>query len=218
MSTKMKVILLGAAVIAMTAIVFPTFADTNTNAGNNNSIITGNNSGNSGGNTTATGGTGIGFGGSSDNVNTATALGGSAIQGQLATTGDQSVSVAAQKRNPVSTAFAAPLVAGGSDVCFGSKSVGVQAIGFGLSGGATEVDPSCVRRLDARELRAMGYVSVARALLCQDVNTAKAFKAAGDACPVEATEVVELSPGSSVGIPVVEEYPTGTPDRLKSKW
>ncbi|WP_293776108.1 histidine kinase [uncultured Oxalicibacterium sp.] len=70
-----------------------------------------------------------------------------------------------------------------SDTCMGSVSLGVSAVGFGLSGGVTMVDEACVRRLDSREFRAMGMNDVALALLCQSEANRKAVEATGRFCP-----------------------------------
>ncbi|GBH26754.1 hypothetical protein BvRS1_38030 [Burkholderia vietnamiensis] len=70
-----------------------------------------------------------------------------------------------------------------SDTCMGSVSLGVSFPGFGATGGTTLVDQACVRRLDAREFRAMGLTDVALALLCQSDANRRAVEAAGHLCP-----------------------------------
>ncbi|HIA2373966.1 TPA: chemotaxis protein CheA, partial [Burkholderia contaminans] len=70
-----------------------------------------------------------------------------------------------------------------SDTCMGSVSVGVSFPGFGATGGTTLVDQACVRRLDAREFRAMGLTDVALALLCQSDANRRAVEATGHLCP-----------------------------------
>lgn len=70
-----------------------------------------------------------------------------------------------------------------SDTCMGSASIGVSAVGFGVTGGMTMVDEACVRRLDSREFRAMGMNDVALALLCQSDANRKAIEATGRSCP-----------------------------------
>ena len=95
--------------------------------------------------------------------------------------------IEAAKRAPVSTAYAAPLVAA-DDTCMGSSSVGAQGVGFGLSVGSTWHDDDCVRRKDARELRNMGYKPAAIALMCQNAAVRKAMAAAGTHCPTDALE------------------------------
>lgn len=85
------------------------------------------------------------------------------------------------KRNPVSTAYSAPLVAA-DDTCMGSSSAGGQGVGFGLSIGSTWTDSDCVRRKDARELHNMGLKPAAIALLCQSEQVRKAMSDAGTPC------------------------------------
>jgi len=70
-----------------------------------------------------------------------------------------------------------------SDTCMGSTSFGISVTGFGLTGGTTQVDQACVRRLDAREFRAMGLTDVALALLCQSDANRKAVESTGHLCP-----------------------------------
>jgi hypothetical protein len=70
-----------------------------------------------------------------------------------------------------------------SDTCMGSVSLGVSLPGFGATGGTTLVDQACVRRLDAREFRAMGLTDVALALLCQSDANRRAVEATGHLCP-----------------------------------
>jgi hypothetical protein len=85
-------------------------------------------------------------------------------------------------RQPVATAFAAPLTSG-IDTCMGSSSVGAQGVGFGISVGSTWVDENCKRLKNSRELRSMGFSNAAVALLCQDASVADAMRTAGTACP-----------------------------------
>lgn len=100
---------------------------------------------------------------------------------------DNSVSVSVEGdrhiRQPVSTAYAAPLTSG-LDTCMGSTTAGGQGVAFGLSFGTTWTDKNCVRLKNARELSAMGYQKAAVELLCQDKSVAKAMKAAGHECVV----------------------------------
>jgi hypothetical protein len=70
-----------------------------------------------------------------------------------------------------------------SDTCMGSASFGLSITGFGATGGTTMVDQACVRRLDAREFRAMGLTDVALALLCQSDANRRAVESTGHLCP-----------------------------------
>lgn len=89
---------------------------------------------------------------------------------------------AAQERNPVATAYAAPLTAS-NGTCMGSSSAGAQGAAVGLSFGTTWTDTSCDIRYDAEALRAAGLPLAAQARLCQKADIAKAMEAAGTPCP-----------------------------------
>ncbi|WP_235028792.1 hypothetical protein [Caballeronia choica] len=65
----------------------------------------------------------------------------------------------------------------------GSSSFGLSVTGFGATAGTTRVDEACVRRLDAREFRAMGLTDVALSLLCQSEDNRRAVEATGHLCP-----------------------------------
>jgi hypothetical protein len=88
----------------------------------------------------------------------------------------------AQERNPVATAYAAPLTAS-NGTCMGSSSAGAQGAALGVSFGTTWTDSSCDIRYDAEALRAAGLPIAARARLCQKPEIAKAMEAAGTPCP-----------------------------------
>lgn len=118
----------------------------------------------------------------------------SSVKGSGNSKNENSITVQAPKRNPVSTAYSAQLVAA-EDTCMGSSSVGGQGVGFGLSVGSTWSDADCVRRKDARELHNMGYKPAAVALMCQNANVAKAMATAGTPCAVS----IEPASGSSYG-------------------
>lgn len=151
---------------------------------------------------TANGGKGVGVGvgiasvGDIRNTNTANGgAGGSAAQGQSQST-DNSNSVNIEgdnyKRNPVATAYAAPLTAT-NGTCFGSASVGAQGVGFGFSFGSTKFDEECDRRYDSQELRALGMRGAALARMCQKASNAEAMKAAGTPCPGSGQDVSSIS-------------------------
>ena len=65
-----------------------------------------------------------------------------------------------------------------TETCMGSSSAAFAVAGFGMSGGTTWTDDTCIRRLDAREIRAMGAVEVAKELMCTGENNYNAFKRA----------------------------------------
>ncbi|MDR6886095.1 MULTISPECIES: hypothetical protein [Variovorax] len=88
----------------------------------------------------------------------------------------------AQERNPVATAYAAPVIAS-NGTCMGSSSGGGQGAAIGISFATTWTDSSCDIRYDAEALRAAGLQLAARARLCQKADIAKAMEAAGTPCP-----------------------------------
>ena len=104
-----------------------------------------------------------------------------------ASTGSMSVSVngdtyQAQARNPVSSAWAAPLAAS-NGTCMGSTSAGAQGVTIGLSVGTTWTDENCNARYDAIAIKALGHERAAWARLCQQPAIRKAYEAAGTPCP-----------------------------------
>jgi hypothetical protein len=114
----------------------------------------------------------------------ATATGGASGGNTFTVEGDKGdvIYAPAQERNPVATAYAAPLTAS-NGTCMGSSSGGAQSAAFGFSVGTTWTDGSCDIRYDAEALRAAGLPMAARARLCQKPEIAKAMEAAGTPCP-----------------------------------
>ena len=84
----------------------------------------------------------------------------------------------AQKRNPVSTAIAAPLVTS-NDTCMGSTSAGGQGITLGLSFATTWRDADCVIRKDARFLHNASHEVIALSLMCEKDSVRAAVARAG---------------------------------------
>ena len=84
----------------------------------------------------------------------------------------------AQKRNPVSSAWAAPLVAS-EDTCMGSTSGGGQGITLGFSFATTWRDKDCVIRKDARFLHNAQHQNVALGLMCEKERVRTAVARAG---------------------------------------
>ncbi|WP_157667558.1 histidine kinase [Comamonas serinivorans] len=130
------------------------------------------------------GGSGYGGAGGSSSANSGgnTLTGGPQTQANSMTVNGDTVMYEAQARNPVATAYAAPLAAS-NGTCMGSTSAGAQGVSFGISFGSTWTDPSCDMRYDAEALRAAGLPGAARARLCQKAEIAKAMEAAGTPCP-----------------------------------
>ena len=88
----------------------------------------------------------------------------------------------AQERNPVNTAYAAPLTAT-NGTCMGSSTGGLSFPSFGISGGSTWNDVQCNRRYNAIMLTVLGHDKAAVALMCQDPMVREAMAAAGTNCP-----------------------------------
>jgi hypothetical protein len=83
-----------------------------------------------------------------------------------------------EKRRPVNTAYAAPLVAG-DDTCMGSTSAGGMGITFGFSFATTWKDTDCVIRKDARFLQNAQRQDIALSLMCEKPSVIAAVKRAG---------------------------------------
>lgn len=114
--------------------------------------------------------------------NTMTGGAHTSTQANSVTVNGDTVTYQAQERNPVNTAYAAPLTAT-NGTCMGSTSGGAQGAAFGISFGGTWTDTNCDIRYDAEALRAAGLPQAARARLCQKAEIAKAMEAAGTPCP-----------------------------------
>jgi hypothetical protein len=128
--------------------------------------------------TTATG-TGVGISRSTSQAG-AVAIGGGNAAGGNARANGNTINIAANPANTVSTirqegtstvknvptAFAPSLAAAGLETCLGSVSGGGSFVGTGFSFGSTIPDPGCAARLDARTLWSMGLKKAAIARLC----------------------------------------------------
>lgn len=112
-------------------------------------------------------------------------------------------SVSYNNRNPVSTAFAAPLVAS-DDSCQGSLSGGTQFTPFGISLGGTHSVDDCFRLKYGRELDRRGDSDVATALYCQNPMVRQAMEDVGRRCPGNADDSSSRADVNS------RAYPTGT--------
>lgn len=78
-----------------------------------------------------------------------------------------------------------------TETCMGSTSGGVAVAGFGVSLGGTWRDEECVNRLNARELRSFGDITVAREVMCSNAVVRAAFKKTGQPC------IDDLAPGQA---------------------
>lgn len=97
----------------------------------------------------------------------------------------------------VGMAVAPALTSSFSETCLGSTSFSAGFAGGAFSGGTTHVDADCVRRLNAREIRALGDGIVAKEVLCGNDDVRAAFKLAGRPClidggidPIKNTQVI----------------------------
>lgn len=137
---------------------------------------------NSGGNTLHNGSSSSSGATSNSGGNTMVGGANTASQGQSTHVNVVGDTYQAQERNPVASAWAAPLTSG-PNTCMGSSSGGAQGVTFGLSFGTTWTDAGCEARFDANALNALGLRSAAIARLCQRSDNAKAIEAAGGKCP-----------------------------------
>lgn len=89
-----------------------------------------------------------------------------------------------------------------TETCMGSSSVGGAGVGFGFSFGTTWRDSACVRRLDSRQIAALGYREAARELMCDSAAVAAAFDRAGQPCGARVAPAVEersVEPAPALG-------------------
>ncbi len=151
-------------------------------------IATGGNArSNSGGNTLNNGSSSSSGASSTSSSGGNTMTGGtqSSNQANSVTVNGDTVTYEAQKRDPVASAWAAPLTSG-SNTCMGSSSGGAQGVTFGVSFASTWQDDNCNARFDAQALNGLGLRQAAIARLCQRADNAKAIEAAGGKCPAQA--------------------------------
>ena len=137
---------------------------------------------------------GAGGAGGSASSTSSSSSGGNTL---AASTGSMTVSVGgdtyeAQARNPVASAWAAPLAAS-NGTCMGSTSAGAQGVTIGLSVGTTWTDENCNARYDAIAIKALGHERAAWARLCQQPAIRKAYEAAGTPCPSDSTSEKKVS-------------------------
>lgn len=69
-----------------------------------------------------------------------------------------------------------------TETCMGSTSAGAASFGFGASFGSTWSDEDCVRRLDARQMAALGEIAIAKEMMCASDTVREAAKKAGRPC------------------------------------
>lgn len=83
----------------------------------------------------------------------------------------------AQDRNPVNTAYAAPISIGGGVCVYTAASAGGAGVTLSLSGSLAKRDAECDRRAFADMMARLGDIKAARALLMQNEDVANAYKA-----------------------------------------
>jgi len=111
-----------------------------------------------------------------------------------------------------------------TETCMGSTSAGAGWVGFGFSFGTTWRDSACVRRLDARQLSAIGYNLGAKELMCDSDAVRQALKRAGKPCFVDLPEEVreEVNPNANADIVEAEQVSAGgaggAGEGVDSKW
>lgn len=132
---------------------------------------------------------------------------GAATSGLVDTASLSGASTQQAWRAAAATAFAAPLTAS-QDTCMRSRSLGLQAIGFGFSIATTSEDVGCRRRHNARALDALGYHDAALQLLCFDKEVRLAMEQAGTPCVQRAR--VAQSPSPAPAEPAIEPPPIAT--------
>lgn len=97
------------------------------------------------------------------------------------------INIAAQERNPVSTATA-PALTVANGTCMGSTSGGAQGASFGFSIGGTWVDEGCDIRYDAATLFVLAERRAAINRMCDKKEVRKALRSAGTICPQDQEE------------------------------
>lgn len=123
-------------------------------------------------------GVGIGVGVSVvKNNNQSTAAGGAASS-QSVTTNNINTGAAESVPNVYAPNLSTTL----TETCMGSTSAGAASFGFGASFGSTWSDEDCVRRLDARQMAALGEIAIAKEMMCASDTVREAAKKAGRPC------------------------------------
>lgn len=118
----------------------------------------------------------------------------------------QSTSVVIEDaRNPVASAFAAPLAAS-NGTCMGSTSAGAQGVTIGVSVGTTWTDSSCDARYDAQALASLGQPVAALARLCQKAEIAAAVEASGAKCPAKSAPVKTSTASPATGYDTTDPF------------
>lgn len=134
---------------------------------------------------------------SSSGGNTLTGGTQSATQANAVTVNGDTVTYQAQQRDPVASAWAAPLTSA-NGTCMGSTSAGAQGVTIGVSFGTTWTDSGCDARYDAIALQQIGERAAARARLCLKPEIAEAFKRSGHPCKDGGQAASHVEPSTPV--------------------
>lgn len=98
---------------------------------------------------------------------------------------NQSTNNGSDLSRSVGMAVAPSLTTTFSETCMGSTSAGAGFAGGAVSVGSTWEDESCIRRLDAREVKSMGDAEAAKEILCESAKVRAAFKRVGRPCAID---------------------------------
>jgi len=98
---------------------------------------------------------------------------------------NMSTAIGTDLSKSVGLAMAPALTTTFSETCMGSTSLGAGFAGGSLSLGSTWQDIACIRRLDAREIKAMGDTQAAKELMCGSEEVRQAFKNVGRPCVID---------------------------------
>jgi len=98
---------------------------------------------------------------------------------------NMSTAIGSDLSNAVGMAMAPALTTTFSETCMGSTSLGAGFAGGSLSLGSTWQDDACIRRLDSREIKAMGDTQAAKELMCGSEEVRQAFKNVGRPCVID---------------------------------
>ena len=111
-----------------------------------------------------------------------------------------STSTGADLSRQVGMAVAPSLTTTFSETCMGSTSMGAGFAGGSLSLGTTWEDIACIRRLDSREIKAMGDTQAAKELLCNNEEVRQAFKRVERPCVIDGGSYAHLDVSSKATV------------------
>jgi hypothetical protein len=92
---------------------------------------------------------------------------------------------AANLSSAVGMSYAPALTTTLTETCMGSTSAGAGFSGGSFSFGTTWRDSTCIRRLDAREIKSFGDIQAAKEIMCDSDLVREAFKRVGRPCAID---------------------------------